>query len=170
MPWPAIAKRRWMPAVTITTPSRWISNGCSRRSKICWRVARQHHSRRNQPACRMSDAVTAATSSERLEHALAAFLRQQMSAPVVTMIGFLDIISEDARRFNLDQAIPDLDRMRIASAELSTLVNRVIDAPESIRNKNEEFGAFHSRLRHDLRTPLNAIKGYGEILIEDMQE
>ena len=118
----------------------------------------------------MSDAVTAATSSERLEHALAAFLRQQMSAPVVTMIGFLDIISEDARRFNLDQAIPDLDRMRIASAELSALVNRVIDAPESIRNKNEEFDAFHSRLRHDLRTPLNAIKGYGEILIEDMQE
>jgi len=118
----------------------------------------------------MSDAVSAATSSERLDHALAAFLRQQMSAPVVTMIGFLDIIIEDAGRFHLDQAIPDLERMRIASAELGALVSRVIDAPESIRNENEEFDAFQSRLRHDLRTPLNAIRGYSEILIEDMQE
>src|SRR5262252_2170665 len=94
-------------------------------------------------------------SSDRLERALAAFLRQQLSAPVVTMRGFLDIIIEDARRLGLDGAIPDLDRMRTACAELSAL-SSVIDQPDAMRRPEESFEAFQSRLRHDLRTPLNA--------------
>ena len=109
-------------------------------------------------------------SSDRLERALAAFLRQQLSAPVVTMRGFLDIIIEDGRRLGFDGAIPDLERMRTACAELSALVSSVIDQPDATRRPEEGFEAFQSRLRHDLRTPLNAIKGYCELLIEDMRE
>jgi class 3 adenylate cyclase/CheY-like chemotaxis protein len=109
-------------------------------------------------------------SSDRLERALAAFLRQQLSAPVVTMRGFLDIIIEDARRLGFDGAIPDLERMRTACAELSALVSGVIDQPDAMRKPEESFAAFQSRLRHDLRTPLNAIKGYCELLVEDMRE
>src|SRR5215472_2103346 len=109
-------------------------------------------------------------SSDRLERALAAFLRQQLSAPVVTMRGFLDIIIEDARRLGFDGAIPDLERMRTACAELSALVSSVIDQPDATRRPEEGFEAFQSRLRHDLRTPLNAIKGYSELLVEDMRE
>jgi class 3 adenylate cyclase len=109
-------------------------------------------------------------SSDRLERALAAFLRQQLSAPVVTMRGFLDIIIEDAKRVGLDGAIPDFERMRTACTELSALVGRVIDQPDAMRKPGESFEAFQSRLRHDLRTPLNAIKGYCELLVEDMRE
>src|SRR6476646_4426411 len=111
-----------------------------------------------------------AASSDRLDRALTAYLRQELSVPVVTMTGFLDIIIADARRCRLDEAIPDLERMHTASAELAALVKRVIDAPAAMRGKEEQFDAFQSRLRHDLRTPLNAIKGYGEILIDDMAE
>jgi adenylate cyclase len=109
-------------------------------------------------------------SSERLERALAAFLRQELSAPATAMQGFLDIIVEDARRFQIDDAIADLERMRTASTELAEMVNRVIDEPGMMRAGQEDFDAFQSRLRHDLRTPLNAIKGYGELLTEDMQD
>jgi adenylate cyclase len=115
-------------------------------------------------------AVGNAASSERLERALAAFLRQELSAPAVTMQGFLDIIVEDARRFQIEDVIADLERMQSASIELAKLVNRVIDAPAAMRDAQENFDTFQSRLRHDLRTPLNAIKGYGELLIEDMQD
>src|SRR5262249_28342698 len=93
-----------------------------------------------------------------------------LSAPVVTMRGFLDIIIEDARRLGFDGAIPDLERMRTACAELSALVSGVIDQPDAMRKPEESFDAFQSRLRHDLRTPLNAIKGYCELLVEDMRE
>jgi adenylate cyclase len=113
-------------------------------------------------------AVGSTGSADRLERVLAAFLRQELSAPVATMQGFLDIIVEDARRFHLTEAIPDLNRMRTASTELAELVNRVIDTPEVMREAQEDFDSFRSRLRHDLRTPLNAIKGYSELLIEDM--
>src|SRR5205809_2561462 len=108
--------------------------------------------------------------ADRLERALGAFLRQQLSAAVVTMRGFLDIILEDTRRLGLDGAIPDLERMRDACADLAALVGRVIDQPDAIRKPEESFETFQSRLRHDLRTPLNAIKGYCEMLIEDMRD
>ena len=111
-----------------------------------------------------------AASSGRLERALAALLRQELSAPVVTMQGFLDIIAADAKRFRLHDAIADLDRMRIASAELAQLINRLIDEPDIMRREHEDFDSFQSRLRHDLRTPLNAIKGYSELLAEDMTD
>jgi class 3 adenylate cyclase/CheY-like chemotaxis protein len=117
----------------------------------------------------MADRHSAA-SSDRLERALAAFLRQELSAPVVSMQGFLDIIAEDAKRLRLDGAIADLDRMRAANGELAELINRVIDAPDVMRQEHEDFDSFQSRLRHDLRTPLNAIKGYSELLAEDMAD
>ena len=109
-------------------------------------------------------------TSDRLERALAAFLRQELNAPVVTMKGFLEIVVDDARRFGLDNAIPDLERMRTACSELGALVGRVIDSPDAMRKDEENFEAFQSRLRHDLRTPLNAIKGYCELLIEDVKD
>jgi adenylate cyclase len=114
--------------------------------------------------------VQSVPEADRLERALAAFLRQQLSAPVVTMRGFLDIILEDTKRLGVDSAIPDLERMRVACADLGALVGRVVDQPEAMRKPEESFEEFQSRLRHDLRTPLNAIKGYCELLIEDMRD
>ena len=114
--------------------------------------------------------VQSVPEADRLERALGAFLRQQLSAPVVTMRGFLDIILEDTRRLGLDGAIPDLERMRHACADLAALVGRVIDQPDAIRKPGESFESFQSRLRHDLRTPLNAVKGYCEMLVEDMRD
>src|SRR3954471_14275050 len=114
--------------------------------------------------------VRNAAPPARLERALAAFLRQELSAPVVTMRGFLDIIIEDAKRLGLADAVSDLERMRTACKDLGALVDRVIDQPDAMRQPDETFEAFQSRLRHDLRTPLNAVKGYCEILVEDMQE
>jgi adenylate cyclase len=111
-----------------------------------------------------------AASSGRLERALAAFLRQELSAPVVAMQGFLDIIAVDAKRFRFHDAIADLDRMRIASAELARLIDRLIDEPDNMRREHEDFDSFQSRLRHDLRTPLNAIKGYSELLAEEITD
>ena len=109
-------------------------------------------------------------SSDRLEHALAALLRQELNAPIVAMTGFLDIMIQDARRFHLDEAISDLDRMRTASVDLATLVSRFIDTPDVIPDEQQAVEAYRRRLRHDLRTPLNTIKGYGEMLLKDMQD
>jgi class 3 adenylate cyclase len=102
-------------------------------------------------------------SSGRLEHALAAFLRQEFGSSVAAIIGFVEILIEDARRHGLEAYLLDLERMRSAATQLSTLVTQAVDVfgcgPEET-----------ATLRHDLRTPLSAIKGYGELLVEEGQD
>jgi len=106
----------------------------------------------------------------RLERALAAFLRQELTSPTVAMTSFLDVLIVEARRSHLDEAVVDLTRMRAASVELGALVNGVIDTPETIPSEQEAIEAFRKRLRHDLRTPLITIKGFATILIEDLKD
>jgi adenylate cyclase len=102
-------------------------------------------------------------SGGRAEQMVAAFLRQEFGAPAAAIIGFVDILLEDARRQGLEGYLPDLERMRSAGTQLSTLIARAVDA----------YGVGSGEtatLRHDLRTPLSAIKGYGELLIEEGQD
>jgi class 3 adenylate cyclase/CheY-like chemotaxis protein len=109
-------------------------------------------------------------TNERLSRALTALLRQEVQAPATAITEFLEIIIEDARRLRLDALLPDLDRMRSASAQLNAFVSSIIKGSSSDAPGGETPEVFYRRLRHDLRTPLNAIKGYSELLIEDMEE
>jgi class 3 adenylate cyclase len=102
-------------------------------------------------------------SGERLAHAIAAFLRQELSASVAAIIGFLDILIDDARRHQSADFVRDLERMREAGVQLSALIAQAVDSPHG--DKDEI-----ARLRHELRTPLNAIKGFGELLVEEAQD
>ena len=101
-------------------------------------------------------------SGGRLEHAVAAFLRQELGASVTAISGFVDILIEDARGHDLAAAIPDLERMRVAATQLSTLIE------EAVIGGSAGDASDRSRLRHELRTPLNAIKGYAELLAEEI--
>ena len=101
--------------------------------------------------------------SGRLERAVVAFRRQEFGSSVAAIIGFLDILSEDARKQGHARVVADLERMRTAGEQLSGLIAQASDA--SPRGADET-----ARLRHALRTPLNAIKGYGELLVEEIRE
>jgi len=102
-------------------------------------------------------------SSGRLEHAVAAFLREEFGASVAAIIGFVDILIEDARGQELEEFVPDLERMRQAATQLSALIEEAVTDGSGVAPDR-------SRLRHELRTPLNAIKGYGELLVEEAQD
>jgi adenylate cyclase len=102
-------------------------------------------------------------SDGRLDNAVAAFLRQEFDASVAAIVGFLDIMIEDAHRPELADFVPDLERMRLAGGQLAALISGVFEAPP--RNVADT-----ARLRHDLRTPLNAITGYGELLVEEARD
>jgi adenylate cyclase len=107
---------------------------------------------------------------ERLERALAAFLHQELTSPIVAMTGFLDMLIVEARRSHLDEAVVDLTRMRAASVDLEALVTKVIETPEAIPTGQEAIEGFRKHLRHDLRTPLNTIKGFAAMLVEDLKD
>jgi class 3 adenylate cyclase len=105
---------------------------------------------------------------ERLSRAVRAFLRQELQAPANAVTDFLDIMIEDARRCELDDVLPDLQRMHGASVQLNAFVTSIVE--KSGGEEKESFESFHRRVRHDLRNPLNAIKGYSEMLIEEMPQ
>jgi adenylate cyclase len=101
--------------------------------------------------------------SGRLERAAVAFRRQEFGASIAAILGFLDILIEDARKQSHADFVSDLERMRAAGAQLSALVAQAVDL--SPRDADET-----AWLRHEFRTPLNAIKGYGELLVEEIGE
>ncbi len=100
-----------------------------------------------------------ATDDARFQRALLAHLRQEFTAPAAAILGYVEILIEDATRLSLDAFLPDLDRIQQAGIALQELLQAVLAQTGEVIDPR--------KLRHDLRTPMNAIKGYGEMLIED---
>ena len=108
---------------------------------------------------------------QRLERALAAFVRQEFGAPIATIIGLTEILIEDARRSGDDPLTSDLDRIHSAGLQLQEQLSELVGlATQGSFPATGDFAAFKTKLRHDLRTPLNAVKGYSELIMEEARE
>jgi class 3 adenylate cyclase len=118
------------------------------------------------PSSLMPDALP----EDRLKQALLAHVRQDFSAPVAAIVGYAEILIEDAPRHDLERFVPDLAKIHRAGLALQQLIDGLLDpGTAAVSAADEGYDSFRSRLRHDLRTPMNAIKGYGEMLLEDAE-
>jgi adenylate cyclase len=106
------------------------------------------------------------SESARLHNALRAHLRQEFVAPAAAIVGFADIVIEDAEQAGLADYRADLDRIRSAGTSLQALLDEVLAQNGTV----DDIDAYRSKLRHDLRTPINAVKGYGEMIVEDARD
>jgi adenylate cyclase len=108
---------------------------------------------------------------QRLERALAAFVRQEFGAPIATVIGLTEILIEDARRSGDDPLTSDLDRIHSAGLQLQEQLSQLVGlATQGPFQVTGDFAVFKTKLRHDLRTPLNAVKGYSELIMEEARD
>lgn len=108
---------------------------------------------------------------QRLERAIAAFVREQFGTPIATIIGLTEILIEDARRDEDDSLASDLERINAAGLLLQEQLSRLVDfATQNPFEFIGDFAAFKAKLRHDLRTPLNAVKGYSELIMEEARD
>jgi adenylate cyclase len=106
-----------------------------------------------------------------LKLALLAHVRQDFSAPVSAIVGYAEILIEDAPRCGLERCAADLGKVHQAGLDLQRLIHDLLDPDVLARRAGDSgYDEFKSKLRHDLRTPLTALKGYGEMLLEDAQE
>ena len=107
-------------------------------------------------------------ADRRTERALVAYLWQELSAPATAIMGYAEMLMDDAVQAGREQFTEDLQRILDASRALHGLILSLLD-PASIHPTvgSVDLVEFRRTLRHDLRTPINAIKGYGEMLRED---
>ena len=95
-------------------------------------------------------------------------MRQELSAPATAIVGYAEMLMDDAVLGGRGQLTDDLQRILDASRTLHRLILSLLD-PATIHRTDgsADLAEFRRTLRHDLRTPINAIKGYGEMLRED---
>ena len=109
--------------------------------------------------------------ADRERRARLANMRQELLAPVTGLVGYGELLSEEADRLELGELAPDLERILTAAKDLLELVNRLLDeAAASDRPSPADLDVIQVKIRHDLRNPLNAIKGYAELLLEELDE
>ncbi|WP_036279284.1 adenylate/guanylate cyclase domain-containing protein [Methylocystis sp. ATCC 49242] len=110
-------------------------------------------------------------SVDRIDRALIAYIKQELSAPAEAIAGYAQILLDEAEKNGQTQFRDDLEKIQLATRSLSSLIASLVGPVRSQRRKaSDDPEEYRRRLRHDLRTPINAIKGYGEMLREDAVE
>jgi adenylate cyclase len=98
-------------------------------------------------------------------HAIAAHVAQRLAGPARAILGFHELLLEQARDLGLTHMQTDLERIGAAARQLNGLIDRLIDGKADCPEGGEAEA--EARLRHDLRTPLNSIIGYSEMILEE---
>ncbi len=97
--------------------------------------------------------------------AIAAHVEQRLAGPARAILGFQELLFEQARDLGLTRLLSDLERIGAAARQLNVLVDRLMDGTADCAEAGDAEA--EARLRHDLRTPLNAIIGYSEMVLEE---
>jgi len=95
-------------------------------------------------------------------------IRQNLLTPVRSIVGYQEIIVEEAERLGLPELTPIFEKVLGAARTLSGLVDQVARPDAELAGGPDAMAGLQARLRHDLRTPLNAIIGYSEMVLEDV--
>jgi len=115
-----------------------------------------------------SDAEREADLSQR---AFLANLRHELRTPINGIIGYSEMLLEDADAKGYEEFIPDLQKILKGGRELLALVNDILDPTRSdTAQAGHDIDAYGAHLRHALRTPLNAVVGFTEMLLERVEE
>ena len=110
-------------------------------------------------------------ANQRAQRAHIANMRQELLAPAEAIVGYGEMLREEATRIGCTEFVDDLDRIVATAKTLLELVERVLGEDGiSAFVGGGDVAEVQKTLRHDLRNPLNAIKGYSEMLLEDLEE
>lgn len=122
-------------------------------------------SRQPDPAPRTDPGAAAAPSVAESEHEthidLLARIRHDLRTPASHILGYAELLREQAEDLHSTRILPDLDRIEAAGHRLVDLI-RLELAPEKLALGRIDLRHLHA----ELRTPLNHVIGYTEILLE----
>ena len=94
------------------------------------------------------------TDSARAWRIQLAHLRQELLSPVNSLLGYAEILHEEASRKGLADILPDMNRILGAARDLAGKVDRLVDGDRTKGPPGSASAMQEQELRHDLRTPL----------------
>jgi adenylate cyclase len=103
---------------------------------------------------------------ERVQRAALGHLRHELRTPVNAIIGYSEMLLEDAADAALEA---DLRRVLAGGRELLAQIDRLI-TPDRWPSGEADAAAFAAEAHAALRTPVTTILGYAEILVETSRE
>lgn len=116
------------------------------------------------------ETIPSDAQAERTHRALLAKLRHDLRTPINAILGYCELLLEDARDIEDAALTADLEKIRAAGEELLTHVNETL-ANDRIASGELDIDIVKlaDELHFKLRTPCDAIIGYCEMLIEDAE-
>ncbi|UCC88435.1 MAG: response regulator [Anaerolineales bacterium] len=107
----------------------------------------------------------------RIHRAFLAHLRHELLTPLNAIIGYSEMLLEEAEDEGLEALIPNLKKTCGAGKGLLALVNEILDpAKVEAGELDLDLETLEANLRHTLLTLVNAVIGYSEMLLEDAAE
>jgi len=110
--------------------------------------------------------MSASTEPNHSQRARLVRMHHELRTPLHAIIGYSEILIEEAASEGREILLPDLERILSAGTRLLSMVNELLD-PSRGTAVNTADESFCSAVRHNLRTPLNHILGYCEMLLEE---
>lgn len=108
-----------------------------------------------------------ALKADRARKAYLANLRHELRTPVNAILGYSEMLLEDAEKAGRGAWIPDLEKIQAAGRRLLARINEILDGAKIEGGKIDVTSqAFAAQVKYELRTPLNAVIGYCEMLLE----
>lgn len=106
----------------------------------------------------------------RTKRAFLAHMRHELRTPINAIMGYSELLLDDAVDRNHQSFVADLEKINAAGGQLLTLVNAVLDQSKIEAQQDIDIEGFEAEVRHALRTPVTTVIGYTDILIEDAGE
>lgn len=115
-----------------------------------------------------SDRSLHRTDEPRARRALLAKLRHDLRTPINAIIGYSEILMEDAEENANESLLADVRKIHSAGRDLLTTVNEVL-ANERISSGelDVDIQEVAAKLHYELRTPTDVVLGYSELLLEE---
>ena len=111
----------------------------------------------------------ASNGDQRAREALLANMRQQLLAPASAIVGYAEMLHDEASRRRLEGLLPDLATVATAARDLFGMVDGLLDgALTADVLEPGDVAATKDALRRRLRDPLGVIRGGGEALLGDL--
>ena len=121
--------------------------------------------------CDGVEGASGTDDAERIRRATLAHMRHELRTPINAILGYCDLLIEDAEGEAGLPLLRDLRKIRAAGELLLDRVNAVLKGDRGEERETlPALDGIGATLRKELREPLNGVIGYGELLIDVLEE